>query len=65
MNDRRIEYDARRRGISVAEHEAALTPIGRRLEPDEIAPLVVFLASDGSRAVNGQTINICGGRLMV
>src|SRR5262249_4863627 len=33
MNDRRIEYDARRRGVAVKDHEASLTPLGRRLEP--------------------------------
>jgi NAD(P)-dependent dehydrogenase (short-subunit alcohol dehydrogenase family) len=64
MNDRRIEYDARRRGVTLAEHEASLTPIGRRLEPDEIAPLAVYLASDAAAAVTGQSFNICGGVLM-
>jgi NAD(P)-dependent dehydrogenase (short-subunit alcohol dehydrogenase family) len=64
MNDRRIEYDARRRGVPLAEHEASLTPIGRRLEPDEIAPLAVYLASDAAAAVTGQAFNICGGVLM-
>jgi NAD(P)-dependent dehydrogenase (short-subunit alcohol dehydrogenase family) len=64
MNDRRIEYDAKRRGIPVAEHEASLTPIGRRLEPEEIAPLAVYLASDAAAAVVGQAINIDGGILM-
>jgi 3-oxoacyl-[acyl-carrier protein] reductase len=65
MNDKRLEYDAKRLGVPFKQLEAEASPLGRRLEPDEIAPLVVFLASDGSRAVNGQTINICGGRLMV
>ena len=37
MNDRRIAYDAQRRGVSVAELEASLTPVGGRLEPEEIA----------------------------
>jgi NAD(P)-dependent dehydrogenase (short-subunit alcohol dehydrogenase family) len=64
MNDKRLEYDARRLGVSFEKLEAEASPLGRRLEPDEIAALVVFLASDGSRAINGQTINICGGRLM-
>jgi ketoreductase len=35
--------------------------IGRRLEPDEIAPVAVYLASDDARAVIGQAFNICGG----
>ncbi len=31
MNDKRIEYDAKRRGVSFAEIERAMTPIGGRL----------------------------------
>lgn len=64
MNDRRMEYDAQRRGVTIQEHEASLTPIGRRLEPEEIAPMAVYLASDAAAAVVGQAINIDGGVLM-
>lgn len=64
MNDRRIEYDARRRGVPFQEQEAGLTPIGRRLEPEEIAPLAVYLAGNAAEAVVGQAINIDGGVLM-
>jgi NAD(P)-dependent dehydrogenase (short-subunit alcohol dehydrogenase family) len=63
-NDRRIEYDARRLGISVAEFEATLTPIGRRLEPHEIAALAVYLASPEAGVVTGQAYNIDGGAFM-
>src|SRR5262249_24339252 len=38
MNDRRVAYDAQRRGVNFAEQEASLTPAGGRLEPEEIAP---------------------------
>ena len=64
MNDRRIEYDAQRRGVSFEEQEQSSTPIGRRLEPDEIAPLALYLASDASASVTGQAWNIDGGVLM-
>jgi NAD(P)-dependent dehydrogenase (short-subunit alcohol dehydrogenase family) len=64
MNDRRIAYDAQRRGVTFAEQEAGLMPIGRRLEPEEVAPLAVYLASDEARVVTGQAFNICGGVLM-
>lgn len=64
MNDKRIAYDAQRRGVSFAELEASLTPIGGRLEPEDIAPLAVYLAADESRMVTGQAFNICGGILM-
>jgi ketoreductase len=64
MNDRRIEYDAQRRGVSFEEQERIQTPLGRRLEPEEIAPLAVYLASDAAGAVTGQAYNVCGGLLM-
>jgi NAD(P)-dependent dehydrogenase (short-subunit alcohol dehydrogenase family) len=65
MNDRRLEYDAKRLGKTVAQLEADATPLGRRLEPDEVAALAVFLAGDASRAINGQAINVCGGMVMM
>jgi len=61
MNDRRVEYDARRLGISIPELESRLTPIGRRLEPEEIVPMAVLLASAESAAITGQAFNVCGG----
>jgi NAD(P)-dependent dehydrogenase (short-subunit alcohol dehydrogenase family) len=61
MNDRRVAYDAQRRGVSFEEQERSMTLIGRRLEPEEIAPLAVYLASDESAAMTGQALNIDGG----
>lgn len=64
MNDQRLAYDAERLGVSIADLEAQASPLGRRLEPEEVATLAVYLAEDGARAVNGQSINVCGGRCM-
>jgi NAD(P)-dependent dehydrogenase (short-subunit alcohol dehydrogenase family) len=64
MNDRRLAYDSERLGVSVDKIEQSLTPIGRRLEPDEVSPLAVYLASDEARMVTGQAWNVCGGMLM-
>ena len=61
MNDRRLEYDAKRLGISVPELESRLTPIGRRLEPEEMVPMAVLLAAAESAAITGQAFNVCGG----
>lgn len=41
----------------------ARTPLGRVGEPDEIAKVAVFLASDDSSYITGQTIYPDGGRL--
>ena len=64
MNDRRIEYDAERLGRDLAEHEKSLTPIGGRLDPEDIAPMAVYLAGDEARMITGQAYNICGGIMM-
>jgi NAD(P)-dependent dehydrogenase (short-subunit alcohol dehydrogenase family) len=64
MNDKRLVYDAQRRGISVEELINTLTPIGGRLEPADIAPLAVYLASNEARVVTGQSYNIDGGIVM-
>lgn len=64
LNDKRIEYDAQRLGKTAAELEAQASPLGRRLTPEEVASVVAFLARDEANAVNGQLINVCGGRLM-
>lgn len=64
MNDKRIQYDAQRRGMTFKEIEQAMTPIGGRLEPEDIAPLAVYLASTEARMVTGQAYNICGGVLL-
>jgi NAD(P)-dependent dehydrogenase (short-subunit alcohol dehydrogenase family) len=39
-------------------------PIGRMIQPDEVASLVKFLASPATSAITGQTYNICGGQTM-
>jgi NAD(P)-dependent dehydrogenase (short-subunit alcohol dehydrogenase family) len=64
INDLRLQYDAKRLGKSFSEIEQGITPMGRRLEPDEIAPLAVYLASKDAAAMTGQAINIDGGILM-
>ncbi len=64
MNNLRVAYDAQRLGMPVEQLEATMTPLGRRLEPHEIAPLAVFLASREAAVMTGQGINIDGGRRM-
>ena len=41
----------------------AQIPLGRFGTPDDIAPAVVFLASDAARYITGITILVDGGRM--
>lgn len=46
---------------SLAAEWAARTPQGRIAEPQDIAPVVAFLLSDGARWIQGRTIVVDGG----
>jgi NAD(P)-dependent dehydrogenase (short-subunit alcohol dehydrogenase family) len=66
MTDRTVENIVARtdRSAEQARSElASMTPLGRLLEPDEVAAAVVFLASPEAAAINGQTIVLDGGGL--
>lgn len=45
----------------VAEQIAQQTPLGRWSTPEDIADVVVFLASDAARFVTGETLSVDGG----
>jgi NAD(P)-dependent dehydrogenase (short-subunit alcohol dehydrogenase family) len=62
-----MESGASAMGISFEEFRRqalAAVPIGRIIQPDEVAHLVKFLASPQASAITGQTYNICGGQTM-
>jgi NAD(P)-dependent dehydrogenase (short-subunit alcohol dehydrogenase family) len=59
-----IEEDAKKSGLPLEEVRAKALetiPIRRANEPEDIAAMVVYLASDGARNVTGQSFNIDGG----
>jgi NAD(P)-dependent dehydrogenase (short-subunit alcohol dehydrogenase family) len=64
MMRRAVERIAATTGRDESQAEAALVaqmPLGRALEPDEVAFAVAFLASPEAAAINGQTLVLDGG----
>jgi 3-oxoacyl-[acyl-carrier protein] reductase len=51
-------------GPDAAEAAGAFIPMGRIGEPEEIADVIVFLASQGARYMTGQTVVVDGGLLV-
>lgn len=51
-------------GVDEAEAHARISarvPIGRYVEPYEVAAMVEYLIGDGAAAVTAQALNVCGG----
>ena len=64
MTDRSIARIVSATGRNEADAEAALaasSPLGRLLEPDEVAFAVQFLAAPEAGSINGQTLALDGG----
>lgn len=64
MTRRSVERIVAATGREEADVEAALgtaSPVGRLLEPTEVAAAVAFLASDDAGAINGQALVLDGG----
>jgi NAD(P)-dependent dehydrogenase (short-subunit alcohol dehydrogenase family) len=58
---------AKKMGISyeeAAQQRIKETPMGRLIQPEEVAALAVFLASEDASGMTGQVINVSGGREM-
>jgi len=67
MGRQGVEESARRQGIPADEFRRqaeARVPLGRFIEPEEVARLALFLASDQGRGITGQSINLDGGAAM-
>jgi NAD(P)-dependent dehydrogenase (short-subunit alcohol dehydrogenase family) len=60
-----VEITARERNLSLEKAEQWLlqeVPLGKVIDPEDIADLAVFLASARARLISGTAINVDGGR---
>ncbi len=67
MTDDNVANIAARTGMSEDEARKALeklSPQNRMIEPEEVAAMVVMLASHIAQGINGQAINVDGGAVM-
>ncbi|MEA4882344.1 MAG: SDR family NAD(P)-dependent oxidoreductase [Clostridia bacterium] len=64
MQDREVVWEGKLRGMSSEEVRADYirqTPLGRLCQPEDVARVVLFLASDDADFMTGQGINVTGG----
>jgi meso-butanediol dehydrogenase/(S,S)-butanediol dehydrogenase/diacetyl reductase len=67
MQEREVAWEAKLRGMepdAVRREYISLTPLGRLQEAEDVADIVLFLASDLSRFLTGEAINASGGVTM-
>lgn len=67
LSDANLQVRAQQEGVTIAEMEqrrAALIPLKRANDPEDIAAAVVFLASPGARNITGQSLNVDGGLIL-
>ncbi len=64
MLAKRMQVSSELSGVPLDEMEKNMNPIQRLLEPQEIADMAVYLASDKGSGITGQAYNISGGSMM-
>jgi NAD(P)-dependent dehydrogenase (short-subunit alcohol dehydrogenase family) len=67
LSDANLAVRAQQEGVSLEEMErrrAEAIPLKRANDPEDIAAMVVFLASPGARNITGQCFNVDGGLIM-
>jgi NAD(P)-dependent dehydrogenase (short-subunit alcohol dehydrogenase family) len=67
MQEREVVWEGKLRGMAPADvrkEYISLTPLGRLEEAEDVADIVLFLASDLSRFLTGEAINASGGVTM-
>ncbi len=57
------DSDSSRSIADVTKYDTSLTPMGRLQQPDDLVGALIFLSSDDSDFITGQTILVDGGRV--
>jgi NAD(P)-dependent dehydrogenase (short-subunit alcohol dehydrogenase family) len=60
----RVDAESRTLGRPTSTDRVAWIPMGRLAEPEDVAGVVAFLASDDARYMTGQAVNVTGGLWM-
>jgi NAD(P)-dependent dehydrogenase (short-subunit alcohol dehydrogenase family) len=67
LSDANLLVRAQQEGVTLAEMDrrrAEFIPLNRANDPEDIAAMVVFLASPGARNITGQSFNVDGGLIL-
>jgi meso-butanediol dehydrogenase/(S,S)-butanediol dehydrogenase/diacetyl reductase len=67
MQDREVAWDSKIRGVDpedIRKMYVQYTPLGRIGQPEDVAKVVLFLASSDADFMTGQGINVTGGIIM-
>ena len=67
LSDANLRVRAEQEGVTLAEMErrrAAVIPLNRANDPEDIGAMAVFLASPGARNITGQCYNVDGGLVL-
>jgi meso-butanediol dehydrogenase/(S,S)-butanediol dehydrogenase/diacetyl reductase len=68
MQEREIGWEAKHKGVTeeqIKREYIESVPLGRLEEPEDVAKVVLFLASDDASYMTGQALNVAGGMEMV
>jgi len=63
-SDKRLAQISAERNVPFTDLEMSLTPMGRRLDPSEIAHAVAFLVSERAAGITGQAWNVDAGAVL-
>jgi 3-oxoacyl-[acyl-carrier protein] reductase len=67
LSDANLQVRAQQEGVTIEEMErrrAEFIPLKRANDPEDIAAMVVFLASAAARNITGQSFNVDGGLIL-